>query len=97
MPTLRKAIRNRVYVDLHYADEQGAVSHRTIRPLQIDDWGRVWTCAACCDLRRDFRVFRIYRVQKAVATKRKFQPEAGKTLYDDLEKVARELKAGQAP
>ncbi len=95
MPTLRKAIRNRVYVDLRYADEQGTVSHRTIRPLQIDYWGPVWTCAAWCELRQDFRVFRIDRIQKAVATKRRLQPEAGKTVYDYLAKVAEDLKNQQ--
>lgn len=34
----------------------------TVRPLGIFFWGRTWTLVAWCELRRDFRNFRLDRV-----------------------------------
>lgn len=95
MPTLRKAIRNRTCVDLHYADEEGAVTHRTIRPLQIDHWGRVWICAAWCDLRNEFRVFGSTAFRAPLRSSTDFGQRL-ETLYDCLAKVARDLKGAKA-
>ena len=38
-----------------YAREDGDASDRTIRPLGLYFWGKVWTLAAWCELRDDFR------------------------------------------
>ncbi|MEM7295135.1 MAG: YafY family protein [Pseudomonadota bacterium] len=45
-----------------YGDEAGARTLRTVRPLGLWFWGKVWTCVAWCELRADFRMFRVDRM-----------------------------------
>ena len=48
-----------------YAGEDGRASDRTIRPLGLFFWGKVWTLVAWCELRNGFRSFRIDRIATA--------------------------------
>ena len=50
-------------VHFSYRDEMGAGSDRTVRPLGLWFWGRVWTLVAWCELRQDFRMFRLDRIR----------------------------------
>ena len=56
LPLLRSAIRGKEWLTITYIDVSGAESHRDIRPLQLEFWGRVWTLAAWCEARADFRM-----------------------------------------
>ena len=47
---------------LVYKDSEGAQTTRFVRPLAVVFWGRAWTLAAWCELREDFRVFRLDRI-----------------------------------
>ena len=68
--------------DLH---ERGRPpTERTIRPLGVFFWGRTWTLAAWCELRDDFRNFRLDRASDAVQLHDAFEDEPGKTLRDLL-------------
>lgn len=84
---LREAVQARRKVQLHYRDPQDKTSRRTIRPLGCFFWGKVWTLAAWCEARRDFRSFRIDRIQAMEVLEGGFQQEAGKTLADFLRHV----------
>ena len=84
MPGLRAAIRARQKVEIAYADVEGAETERTIRPLQLDYWGRVWTVTGWCELRDDFRVFRVDRIRGMEVLPELFVDEPGKTLGDYL-------------
>jgi predicted DNA-binding transcriptional regulator YafY len=66
---------------LTYADQTGAVSIRPVRPLGLWFWGKVWTMVGWCELRADFRMFRLDRI-KTVEASGTFRPEKGKTLRD---------------
>jgi predicted DNA-binding transcriptional regulator YafY len=82
MPLLRSAIKARQKVRLTYTSRQGAVTSRIIRPLHMEYWGRVWTLTSWCELRADFRVFRLDLIESAEALPDLFVDEAGKTLAD---------------
>lgn len=84
---LREAVQGRRKVQLHYRDMQDKTSRRTIRPLGCFFWGKVWTLAAWCEERRDFRSFRIDRIQSMEVLEGGFQHETGKTLADFLRRV----------
>ena len=84
MEQLRTAIDTRQVLHVEYADSAGKPSQRTLRPLALNFWGAVWTLAAWCELRCDFRSFRLDRVLKAEPTGSPFAPEPGKTLEDYL-------------
>ena len=84
MAPLRGAIRSKRKVDITYSDAKGATSQRIIRPLQMEYWGRVWTLTTWCELRDDFRVFRVDRIETLDITQESFEDEPGKTLADYL-------------
>jgi predicted DNA-binding transcriptional regulator YafY len=79
--TLDRAIEARTRLALGYADEAGAVTERHVRPLGLFFWGKVWTLVAWCELRQDFRMFRVDRIGRAEADGT-FRPEKGRTLRD---------------
>ena len=82
MPTLRSAIKARQKLSLNYHAKDGALTSRTIRPLHMEYWGRVWTLSAWCELREDFRTFRVDLIETATALPELFQDEPGKSLAD---------------
>jgi predicted DNA-binding transcriptional regulator YafY len=88
MPAIRAAIRARQKLRIAYHDDDGAQSDRTIRPLQLEYWGRVWTATAWCELRNDFRVFRVDRIDRLTVLPQLFVDEPGKTLADYLSRQA---------
>lgn len=93
MPPLRAAVRERRKIIARYVDQSGQETERTLRPLQLEYWGRVWTLSAWCELREDFRVFRIDRLAALDTLEDTFEDEPGKTL---AELIAREEEAPQA-
>ncbi|MCX7566225.1 YafY family protein [Sulfitobacter sp. F26169L] len=82
MPTLRAAIKARQKLRITYTSNDGAVTSRTIRPLHIEYWHRIWTLTAWCELRSAHRLFRLDLITTAQALPELFSDEAGKTLAD---------------
>jgi predicted DNA-binding transcriptional regulator YafY len=82
MATLRAAIKARQKLRLAYRRIDGTLTHRTIRPLHMEYWGRVWTLTAWCETRDDFRVFRVDLIEEADALPELFVDEPGKRLCD---------------
>jgi len=80
----REALLARRKLALSYAKADGAAIKRTVRPLGIFFWGRTWTLAAWCELRQDFRNFRLDRVAASTMLDEAFEDEPGKALRDML-------------
>ena len=80
----RGALIARRKLELSYATADGAATKRTVRPLGIFFWGRTWTLAAWCELRQDFRNFRLDRIAASTMLDETFEDEAGKALRDML-------------
>ena len=76
------AVETRKVLELDYRDVEDKPSRRNVRPLGLWYWGKVWTLVGWCELRDDFRVFRIDRIQAAGPTGTVFKPERGKLLAD---------------
>ncbi|MBN8996188.1 MAG: YafY family transcriptional regulator [Rhizobiales bacterium] len=70
-----------------YGDAVGAASIRIVRPLALHFWGGVWTVAAWCELRTDFRTFRLDRVGDLALTDDRFVAEPGRALEDYMARV----------
>lgn len=81
---LRDALSEQLKINLDYTDENKTKSQRSIRPLGLEYWGKVWTLTSWCELRQDFRVFRIDRINECTLTDVKFKNEQGKTYQDYL-------------
>ncbi len=76
---IERAVEARARLSLDYADEAGARTERVVRPLGLWFWGKVWTLVAWCELRDDFRMFRVDRIGEMTEGAR-FREERGKTL-----------------
>ena len=80
---LRLAIAARQYVGMAYtAAEQKNATTRRVRPLALYFWGEHWTLAAWCEIRNDFRSFRLDRIATLTVEAAVFSLEAGKSLAD---------------
>ncbi|WP_208352443.1 helix-turn-helix transcriptional regulator [Pseudaestuariivita rosea] len=73
------AIEKCQVLDITYSDANGERSTRHIRPLGLWFWGKVWTLMSWCELRDDFRMFRVDRIQKARSVGH-FKPDPDKSL-----------------
>ncbi len=82
LDALELSVEKREALSIAYADQEGRASERIIRPLGLWFWGKVWTLVAWCELRDDFRMFRIDRISRMNATGEIFRREPGKLLTD---------------
>lgn len=82
LPVLRQAIKAKERLAITYLDASSRETHRDIRPLQLEFWGRVWTLAAYCEARTGFRAFRVDRILAITPTGETFPAEKGTTLAD---------------
>lgn len=82
MTSLRSAIAGRQKLRLSYREPNGDLSHRTIRPLRLESWGRVWLLTAWCEACGDFRDFRLDLIEAAMPLPELFTDEPGKRLMD---------------
>ncbi|MDH3666877.1 MAG: YafY family transcriptional regulator [Paracoccaceae bacterium] len=94
---LRRAVRSQLKVRFGYRDAQDRPSLRTVRPLSLAYFGPVWVLAAWCELRQDFRTFRLDRVAEFETTSERFKPERGKTLHDFLQRPQTWTRSALAP
>ncbi|MBI2768339.1 MAG: YafY family transcriptional regulator [Burkholderiales bacterium] len=82
LQTLRESTQTRNKVFIQYRDLSEKASERTLRPLGCFYWGKVWTLAAWCEHREDFRSFRVDRVTYVRRLDEQFRDEPGRTLAD---------------
>lgn len=83
---LRAALRQKQKVHFRYTDVLNQHSERTVRPLSMAYFGPVWLLAAWCELRVDFRTFRLDRIDEFSLLDETFRDEPGKTLHDFLKR-----------
>ena len=79
---LQLAIDKRAIIEISYQDQNDALTKRSLRPLGLWFWGKVWTLVAWCELRDDFRMFRADRIAALEVSEFRFKPLPGKTLKD---------------
>ena len=78
------ALTERRKLQLRYARADGTRTQRVVRPLGAFFWGRKWTLTAWCELRSDFRTFRLDRIVELEPLAESFDEEPGRTLRDYL-------------
>jgi predicted DNA-binding transcriptional regulator YafY len=61
-----------------------------VRPLGCFYWSDAWTLAGWCELRHDFRSFRLDRVRAMEVLDERFRDEPGRTLADLMRAVEAE-------
>jgi len=78
----RKAIDGKRLLHMSYCRADGEQSLRRIRPLGLYFWGNVWTLVGWCELRDDFRNFRLDRIQSIQSENTTFIDIEGQSLQD---------------
>ncbi len=89
---LEQAVQSRQRLRLTYSDALGEKSSRVIWPLGLWFWGKVWTLVAWCELRNDFRIFRIDRVSAMVPVGSAYPVESEKSLQEFYRRMEAECQ-----
>jgi predicted DNA-binding transcriptional regulator YafY len=87
LDTLHMASKTQRVASFKYVREDGEPSQRTVWPLALVFWSGVWTLTSWCELRNDFRDFRLDRMNEVAILERTFSPKKGQRLEDHLRKV----------
>ena len=82
LTTVRAAIDARRKLDVGYTSLGGERTDRVVRPLGLFFWGTTWSMTAWCELRTDFRSFRLDRISTLKTLPLRFSDEPGKTIED---------------
>lgn len=93
---LRRGLRERRLVRLAYRDEAGKASERTVRPLALAFYPPRWLLISWCELRADFRNFRLDRIERCEIGAGTFAEEPGRTLADYLRRLDQQMAAWRA-
>jgi len=82
MAELRAAIRDSRKVHIAYADESGRRSHRTIWPIAMAYYVDATLVGAWCELRADYRNFRVERIQASKVLDEHFDQDNGRLFRE---------------
>lgn len=77
---VRMAIRLQVKIEIHYHDEKQQISTRRLWPFALGYFNDKILMAAWCELREDFRNFRLDRIQNLQLSEEQY-PEFKRHLY----------------
>ncbi len=77
LPQIRQAIRTRQKLSVRRNEVDN-----TVRPLQLDYWGRLWTCVVWNEKHKSFEDLRVDEIDSLRVLPSLFVDETGKTLGD---------------
>ena len=87
---IRGAINDRHRIRLAYQRADDAQSARVVWPLGLVFWGNVWTLMAWCELRGDYRTFRVDRIVECEVLEARFEETAEISLQALLDRHERD-------
>lgn len=93
MADLRAAIRESRKFHITYADEKGRRTHRTIWPIAMAYYVDVTLVGAWCELRADYRNFRVERIGASKVLDERFDQDNGR-LFREWSALPKERPAG---
>lgn len=85
LSTLQIAITNFYLVNFEYTNAENKESKRTVEPFALLNISEGWLLVAYCRLRKEFRYFRLDRIQKLQVQQENFTPHK-MTLQEFFEK-----------
>jgi predicted DNA-binding transcriptional regulator YafY len=84
---IRECIRVRRKICINYIDENKQLTTRTLRPLALFFFSPVWLLAGWCQIRNDFRNFRLDRIQTLTLSEDIYDDDVSKNLHAYMAKV----------
>lgn len=82
---VRAAIDGNIKMDISYQSLKGEETRRVIWPLVLYFWGDKWTVGGWCELRDNFRAFRVDLIREASLLEDCFEPDAHRSLQGYVE------------
>jgi predicted DNA-binding transcriptional regulator YafY len=79
-PVLRECCLEKRKILVSYTDRKDEQSYRKLLPLGLMFWGPSWTLLAWCELRADYRSFRLDRFNKIETLNETFEDETDKSV-----------------
>ncbi|GAB3742471.1 HTH domain-containing protein [Hymenobacter agri] len=86
---LQTAIAGRHVVDLTYCDKSGRASQRRVEPIGLAFYNFAWHLVGWCQLRQDYRDFRLTRIEQLTATGSPFTQPQHITLTEYVARLHR--------
>ena len=90
LDVLDRATRERQVIRIGYAAPERARTERRLHPLGLWFWGTSWTLVAWCELREDFRMFRVDRITALEPTAERFEIAPERSLAAYLDRIKNE-------
>ncbi|MEA4875604.1 MAG: YafY family protein [Anaerorhabdus sp.] len=95
---LREAILSKRYIKLNYYDAVSNLTERIVKPARLVFKGKSWYLQAYCELKQDYRTFKLFRIQKAIMLDEQFEenlipPEIESDTFCALKEIT--FKAGK--
>jgi predicted DNA-binding transcriptional regulator YafY len=94
---LNAAALDRKFIEFSYTREDTQQSSRRVRPLGLYFWGGVWTLASWCEMRKDFRNFRVDRMIELRVLEQQFPVDPKKSLQAFISKMREESARAPRP
>ena len=91
---IRSSIDSTRVLEIEYSDEKSKASTRTIKPLGLVFWGAKWTLVAWCQLRDDYRLFRLDRIADAKPTQELFSTSQSCSFENYVQQFGPEISTG---
>ena len=91
---LRGAARDETAIDIAYTDEHGRRTERRVLPLSIVFMDQVLVLLAWCQLRQDYRAFRVDRIRSLRFSEESFRPQRVTMLRAFVKRLRQEQGAG---
>lgn len=85
---LRGAVETHRKVSFSYTNKEGTPSTRTVRPLCLAYFAPNWLLTGWCEIRKDFRNFRLDRIEGLTVTEEGFDETPGQDLKTFLYRVS---------
>ncbi len=79
---VRAAIRDSRKLHISYADERGRRTNRTIWPIAMAYYVDVTLVGAWCEMRNDYRNFRVERIQSSTVLDEHFDQDSGRLFRE---------------
>ncbi|WP_445456411.1 helix-turn-helix transcriptional regulator [Flavobacterium sp. HNIBRBA15423] len=74
LSTLQLALTNFTCSEINYVNEKNVITNRIIEPFALYNTQENWVLVAFCRLRKDFRAFRLDRIQYLKVLNEQFKP-----------------------
>jgi len=92
---IKRAILTRHVIEFDYYGQNRPMSHRVVEPIQLQFKEYTWYLRAYCRERKDFRTFKLFRMQRLEVQEETFVPKREPSLFQKDEVVGEAEKSAK--